>query len=388
MNGAKVPELNSNNEFKSQEVKEHIKNLAANATVGLFGEADATLAGGTLTIDPNYAVVKVPQISGAVTVKIEDVDLPRGVESANGVQVTLLMEGVDEDADISWPIGTITHDESEPGKHVALLMRTKDHWEVFFPPVSSSSVDVNTSLFSEEYPALHKKVYDSQLNSMVDGRIIPIQEQISGSVYDLEDQEIEYGKITNDRGARTTISDVLRKLWDMVTTQSQELSRLGKTVIDVEYRTYDEEERFISPDPSAGRYEAFKSTFRPATTVKEIDGVPHLVHWMPRWSENMSKVLSGEMSYEDFYIQFAEHEKPQPPHPTYEPVPGNPNSYIPIPPSEEEMDAYREELRIWSNIWEVSPIAWEAYTVPMTRNESLDEKPWGTGFDNSNGGGM
>lgn len=358
MDEVKVAGLNSNSEFESQKVKEHIKNLAASATVGVFGETDATLVDGTLTIDPNHAVVKVPQISGVVTVKIEDVDLPGGVESANGVQVTLLMEGVDEDAVLSWPVGTITHDESEPGKHVALLMRTKDHWEVFLPPVSSSSVDVNTStsLFSEEYPALHEKVYDSKLDSMVDGRIIPIQEQISGSVYDLENGKIEYGKITNDRGARTTISDVLGRLWDRVTSQSEKLSRLGKTVTDVEYREYDEEEKFNFPDPLGG-YGSIKSTRRPATTVKEIDGTPHLVHWMPKWSENMSKVLSGDMHPGEFSEQSEDHPMPL--------LPG-------WSASEEEINAYNQEVKDWVSVWEVNPIAWEAYTVPMTRDETLD----------------
>lgn len=406
---AKVAGLTPNNEFKTEQVKEHIKKLAVSAVdvsgfatkdavdsitqriesgelkgepgeaVGVYGEANATLADGTLTIDPNYAVVHVPRISGTVSAKIGDVDLPEGVESANGVQVTLMMEGVDEDADISWPAGTITHDKSLTNRHVALLVRTGGHWEVFFPPLSKVSVDdiASGALFSEEYPALYEKRYDSETDSMVDDRIIPIQEQISGAVSDnYGDPVIEYGKFESDRGNRNTISDVLKMLWYRVVARGEELDRLGTTVNYSAERQYDEEEKFLYPDPSnTEKYMAFADTQRPATTVKEIDGVPHLVHWMPRWSENMSKVLSGEMSNEEFSEQASQNEKPHPPYPTYKPHPDDPYSYITIPPPKEEMDKYREDLRNWSNVWEVSPLAWEAYTVPMTRNESLDEKP-------------
>lgn len=408
--------LDSNNEFEAESVKDHIKNLAASAvdvsglarredvdsitqkiesgelkgepgkTVGVFGEADATLADGTLTIDPNHAVVNVPRISGTVTVKITDVNLPEGVESANGIQMTLMMEGVDEDARIDWPVGTVTHDEALPGRHVTLLVRTGGHWEVFFPPLSKVSVDdiASGALFSEEYPALYTKRYDSETDSMVDDRIIPIQEQISGSVEDNHgDTVIEYGKFESDRVSRYTISDVLGMLWYKVITREEELERLGTTVHDLEFRQYDEEEKFIFPDPlNQQDYMPIKQTHRPATTVKEIDGAPHLVHWIPRWSENMSKVLSGEMTHEEFSEQVSQNQKPYPPNPTYDP-----DSFTTVPPSKEEMDAYREELRNWSNVWEVSPIAWEAYTVPMTRNDSLDEEPRSYGDSDFDDGG-
>lgn len=404
----KIAGLDSNNEFEAESVKDHIKNLAASAvdvsglakkedvasitqkiesgelkgdpgeTVGVFGEADAALTDGTLTINPNHAVVNVPRISGAVTVKIEDVDLPEGVESANGVQVTLQMEGVDEGSIINWPVGTVTHDKSVPGKHVALLLRTDDHWEVYFPPMTHSAVD-SDALFNEKYPVLEGSYYDKTEYRYIDG-IVPIQVQISGSVQSGPTRTY-FGKV-DENGEADTIANVVERLWSRVGDISYAVSTSGKLVEEVEYRQYDEAENFAFPNPFGDHYASYNYTRRPSTIVKEIDGTPHLVHWMPKWSENMIKVLNGDMSYDEFREQAENSDKPRPPF------------GMDGPPAEEEIDEYNQKLRDWVSVYESSPIAWEAYTVPMTRDTSLDKNAVGFEIltdddrgDTSSGGG-
>ena len=401
--------LDSNNEFEAESVKDHIKNLAASAvdvsglarredvdsitqkiesgelkgepgeTVGVFGEADATLVDGTLTIDPNNAVVNVPRISGTVTVNIADVVLPDGVESDNGVQVTLRMVGVDEDAVINWPTGTITHDKSVPGKHVALLMRTDDHWEVYFPPTAMAGVDSEV-LFSEYYPPLINKVYDEK-SPMGEDRIVPIQKQISGFVFDELGEKLYFGAVAGSGEVAGNglyaepISDIVTRLWNKADQATFNIEKMGKAVLDAESRQYDEEEKFVFPDPTnTDEYLPTRSIQKPATVVREIDGAPHLVHWMPKWSTNMAKVLSGDMTHSEFAEQVESYPKPNKPEPTVVPFdPEHPEwgTYY-GPPRPEDVEAYKKALKEWSDEWEVTPVAWEAYTVPIARNESLD----------------
>ena len=405
----KIAGLDSNNEFEAESVKDHIKNLAASAvdvsglarredvdsitqkiesgelkgepgkTVGVFGEADATLVDGTLTIDPNSAVVNVPRISGTVAVNIADVVLPDGVESDNGVQVTLRMAGVNEGAVINWPTGTITHDKSVPGKHVALLMRTDDHWEVYFPPAAAADVDSEV-LFDEYYPPLTGTFYDDESNTVVE-KIIPIQKQISGLVFDESGKTLYFGavagngEVAGDGLYAVPISDMVVKLWYKADAAAFNIEKMGKAVLDAESRQYDEEEKFVFPDPtSTDEYLPTRSIQKPATVVREIDGAPHLVHWMPKWSTNMAKVLSGDMTHIEFAEQVESHSKPNKPEPTVVPFdPERPElgSYY-GPPRPEDVEAYKKALKEWSDAWEVTPVAWEAYTVPIARNESLD----------------
>ena len=401
--------LDSNNEFEAESVKDHIKNLAASAmdvsglarredvdsitqkiesgelkgepgeTVGVFGEADATLVDGTLTIDPNSAVVNVPRISGAVTVKIEDVDLPEGVTSDNGVQVTLRMAGVNEGAVINWPTGTITHDKSVPGKHVALLMRTDDHWEVYFPPTAAMGIDSEV-LFGEYYPPLTGMFYDDESNAVVE-KIIPIQQQISGLVFDESGEKLYFGAVAGSGEVAGNglyaipISDMVVRLWYKADAAAFDIEKMGKAVLDAESRQYDEEEKFLVPDPTRpNEYLPTRSIQKPATVVKEIDGAPHLVHWMPKWSTNMAKVLSGDMTHSEFAEQVESYPKPNKPEPTAVPFdPEHPEwGTYNGPPRPEDVEAYKKALKEWSDDWEVTPVAWEAYTVPIARNESLD----------------
>ena len=405
----KIAGLDSNNEFEAESVKDHIKNLAASAvdvsglarredvdsitqkiesgelkgepgeTVGVFGEADATLVDGTLTIDPNNAVVNVPRISGAVTVKIGDVDLPEGVTSDNGVQVTLRMAGVNEGAVINWPTGTITHDKPVPGKHVALLMRTDDHWEVYFPPTAVTGVDSEV-LFSEYYPPLTGMFYDDESHTVVE-KIIPIQEQISGFVFDESGEKLYFGavagagEVAGNGLYAVPISDMVKRLWYKADENALGIAFSGRTVADTATHQYGEEEKFIVPDPTKlNEYPPIRSVKRPSTIVKEINGTPHLAHWMPKWSTNMAKVLSGDMTLSEFAEQVANFSKPSQPEPTeipFDPERPEMGSYY-GPPRPEDVEAYKKALKEWSDEWEVTPVAWEAYTVPIARNESLD----------------
>ena len=68
------------------------------------------------------------------------------------------------------------------------------------------------------------------------------------------------------------------------------------------------------------------------------------------------------------------------PYPIYKPDPKNPSQTIVIEPTKEELDKYRNDLDTWSRAWQMSPLYWEAYTVPMTRDTSLDKKASGSGI--------
>ena len=414
----KIAGLDSNNEFEAESVKDHIKNLAASAvdvsglarredvdsitqkiesgelkgepgeTVGVFGEADATLVDGTLTIDPNHAVVNVPRISGTVTVNIADVVLPDGVESDNGVQVTLMMEGVDEGAEISWPVGTVTHDESLPGKHVALLMRTAGHWEVFFPPLSKASVDdiASSALFSENFPALYRHNYDYETGGDIKTPV-SIQEQISGSYYDSAGDEQYFGvAYENVYADPQTISYAVNRLSIDLREVNSRFDHTGRSMKEggVNYRgVYEEPGEFESynyPYIIDSDYVTRMTTWKPASGIKVIDGVPHFVHWEPIWSENMRKFLDGDMTASEFVKGTTDNPKPYEPYPTYKPDPKNPGQTIVIEPTKEELDKYRNDLDTWSRAWQMSPLYWEAYTVPMTRDTSLDKKATGSGI--------
>ena len=414
----KIAGLDSNNEFEAESVKDHIKNLAASAvdvsglarredvdsitqkiesgelkgepgeTVGVFGEADATLVDGTLTIDPNSAVVNVPRISGAVTVKIEDVDLPDGVESDNGVQVTLRMVGVDEDAVINWPVGTVTHDKSLPGKHVALLMRTAGHWEVFFPPLSKASVDdiASSALFSENFPALYRHKYDYETGGDIKTPV-SIQEQISGSYYDSIGNEQYFGvAYENVYADPQTISYAVNRLSIDLREVNSRFEHVGRYMQEggVNYRGVyvepEESESYNYPYIIDSDYVIKMNTWKPASGIKVIDGVPHFVHWEPIWSENMRKFLDGDMTASEFVKGTTDNPQPYEPYPIYKPDPKNPSQTIVIEPTKEELDKYRNDLDTWSRAWQMSPLYWEAYTVPMTRDTSLDKKATGSGI--------
>ena len=413
----KIAGLDSNNEFEAESVKDHIKNLAASAvdvsglarredvdsitqkiesgelkgepgkTVGVFGEADATLVDGTLTIDPNSAVVNVPRISGTVTVNIADVVLPDGVESDNGVQVALRMVGVDEDAVINWPVGTVTHDESLPGKHVALLMRTAGHWEVFFPPLSKASVDdiASGALFSENFPALYRHTYDYETGDTIKTPL-SIQEQISGSYYDSLGREQYFGKPNENIYADPqTISSVVNRLSIDLREAERRFNSTGRFmdqgwvnekgvfVEPKESESYSYPVPLLDPD-TVSDYLVKTNTWKPASTVKVIDGIPHLVHWAPKWSENMRKFLDGDMTESEFAQGSANNPRPYRPYPTYKPDPKDPSQTIVIEPTKEALDKYENDYAAWKNTWATSPIRWEAYTVPMTRDASLDEE--------------
>lgn len=409
----KIAGLDSNNEFEAESVKDHIKNLAASAVdvsglarredvdsitqkiesgelkgepgevVGVFGETDATFDGGALTLDPNGAVIRVPYISGSVSVWIEDVDLPEGVESADGVQVALMMDGVAWDAVVTWPEETVIHDSPLPKKHVALLIRTGGHWEVYFPPLPSGggvAVDVPAeSIFSDEFPVLQEKIYDMASNLVIDGRIIPIQEQITGTVrYNngWGPEELTFGKSDSERGRYRTIAGVVEELWYTAKEAKSKAEFSGNAILDASLRKYDEQEEFVFPDPtSPGAVGQQIKVTRPSTVIKTIDGVPYMTYWMPVWSENMSKFLAGEMTAQEFGNLYYTSNRPYRPLERYVPDPEDPQNFIIVQPPQEELDKYYQDKAVWAKVFQASPIKWEAYTTPVTREESLDITP-------------
>ena len=80
------------------------------------------------------------------------------------------------------------------------------------------------------------------------------------------------------------------------------------------------------------------------------------------------------MTLSEFAEQVANFSKPSQPEPTeipFDPERPEMGSYY-GPPRPEDVEAYKKALKEWSDEWEVTPVAWEAYTVPIARNESLD----------------